>query len=115
MQLPLLLFLKDSREVRLFSELAELESAIEAIDVINGEYEAFDAQGRRVNLFVDQYEAPRVELGGLEPDAASALILSYYGADNPAFRPTFDLEELVHALVGIYGYRQSETSQGQQG
>ena len=99
---PLLLFLKDSREVRLYNTLPELESSVEAIDVINSEYEAFDAQGQRIDLFVDQYNAPRGKLGSLEPNAARMLILSYYSKENPAFSPALTVEELVRTLIVLY-------------
>ena len=107
---PFLLALKDSQEVRLFRNLTQLESSIEAVDVLQGEYEAFDAVGRRIKLIVDEYGAPRAEPGTADQEAARALILEYYTAANPSFRPTMTLDELVKSLSDLYGYDKGSSS-----
>lgn len=100
---PFLLFLKDSREVDLFSDVVRLEGSIEAVDVANGEYEAFDAEGRRLHLTVDSDGLPRIVPGDLEEEAARRLILEFY-SENPQFRSAQTLKDLITALSILYDY-----------
>lgn len=72
MQPPLLLFLKNAQEIQLFRRMEDLESSIEAIDVINQEYEAIDAAGRRITLVVNHDGAPTGLERPIEEDSARA-------------------------------------------
>jgi hypothetical protein len=99
---PLLLFLKDSREVRLFGTVAELESAVEAADVMNGEYEAFDSSGRRLSLRVDERQCPRAAAGERAEEDMRQLILSYYSENKELFLHDMPLSSLVYALKILY-------------
>lgn len=103
MKPPLLLFLKDTKEIKLFGELRKLESDIEAIDVLNDEYEAFDSTGVKITLTVDSYGAPRGEAGSANEELARRMILEYYAPWNLHFRPEMSLRELVGALKTLYG------------
>lgn len=106
-----MLFLKDSKEVRLFGSLSQLESHIEAIDVINGEYEAFSSDGRRINLVAENaLSAPRGEPAEIDPSRARRLILDYHSKLDERFSEVKSLEDLISDLVWFYGYGSSEAA-----
>ena len=73
--------------------------------MLNDEYEAFDAEGRRILLVADENGAPKGQDGIMEIDTARALILSYYSTVSESFRPDMSLSELVSCLCKVYAYR----------
>lgn len=88
----------------LFRTISNLESQLEAVDVANGEYEAFDALGTRLNLIVDEQGWSRAIPAESDPEAARALIAEWY-AENPRFKPDMILTQLVAELQALYRYR----------
>lgn len=78
---------------------------IEAIDVVNDEYEAvLDSVGNRINIFGDlKKNICWVDLGSNDKEAGRKLILEYYNED--ARYNSFTYEELVEDLVENYGYK----------
>ena len=66
---PVYVLAKDCGEVMRFASSNELTGHIEAIDVENDEYDAWDAIGRRINLVahgVTAMKAGRIELVPME-------------------------------------------------
>lgn len=51
---PFFVFDKNGNEVAVYSSLADAENHLEAIDVRKNEYEAFDAEGRLLELTVEK-------------------------------------------------------------
>ena len=99
---PIILCLLDSGEIRMFPTLELLESAIEAVDVVNGEYRAYDSAGLVVELTVDQLGAPRAFLSNVsnETELRSWIFNQY--ESNPAIRQGSTLAEMVKVLQEIY-------------
>lgn len=62
-QLPILVRLKDCREMRRFNSVREMQNYFEQIDVENEEYEAWDATGVPLRLSVQKTK----EWLGVEP------------------------------------------------
>jgi hypothetical protein len=104
---PFVLCLLDSGEVLLFPDLLTLETGIEATDVANREYLAYDSLGCVVNLTVDSLGAPRAILSTVQ--RASDLrewILDKYGA----FAEISDVQtlpEMISSLKEVYRYDDS--------
>lgn len=108
MDTPLILCLLDSGEILLFRNLESLESAIEAVDVLNGEYRAYDASGRVLDLSVDKFGAPRALLSTLSGEAQlKSWIVDNY-ATNPAIAEGSTLREMLEVLQRIYRYGNEE-------
>jgi lipase chaperone LimK len=107
---PLLLCLKDSREIMLFNTASALESHIEAIDVINDEYLAYDSSGLELELSVNAHGATTVGRSPEHrPDRLRSIILSYYES-NPFFSEERTLAELNAELKQIYRFRHDVTT-----
>lgn len=53
-QLPVFVSLKDCGDVVRYDSIAKMKNHLEQIDVENGEYEAWDALGARLNLSVQK-------------------------------------------------------------
>lgn len=101
---PFVLCLLDSGEVRLFPDLPALESAIEAIDVVNREYLAYDSVGFVVDLAVDGLGAPKAALSSVRnpADLRAWILTSYRSVPTIAERQT--LSEMIGSLKTIYCY-----------
>ena len=52
--LPVYVLVRDDESVIAFQSLEEMQGYLEAVDVENGEYEAWDASGRCLNLAVKE-------------------------------------------------------------
>lgn len=105
-----MLCLKDSREIMLFNTASALESHIEAIDVINDEYLAYDSSGLELELSVNAHGAPKVAPSPEHhPEQLRSIILSYYES-NPFFSEERTLKELVTELKRVYRYRDDVTA-----
>ena len=106
---PLLRCLLDSEEIQLFPTLSSLESSIEAIDILNGEYRAFDASGQLLDLTVDRYGAPRaIPSGRVDDGELRDYILKHYSSSASVVSST-NLDQAVDALKTIYRYSESES------
>ena len=105
---PFVPCLLDSREVRLFSDLRSLKSAVEAADVLNGEYRAYDSIGCEVSLSVDATGTPRATLSTISrPTQLRDWILeAYQGASRIA--DSDSLPEMIHGLAAIYRFSDKE-------
>jgi hypothetical protein len=95
---PFLLFILDSPEIQIYSNLADLLVQIEAIDVSDGVYEAYDSEGMRLELLVDDNEFPAAKPANLEPDALKAKIVKFYGQEHPELTGELGLLGMVAAL-----------------
>ena len=104
MKPPFILCLLDSEEIRLFQTLLSLESSIEAIDVSNGEYKAFDSSGQVLDLAVDEFGAPHaIPSEQIRHDELRNWILRAYSS-SPSVALSTDLEGAIDALKAIYRY-----------
>lgn len=104
---PFVLCLLDSGEVRLFRDLRSLESAIEAIDVVNHEYLAYDSTGVVVDLIVDSLGAPKASVSslGAASDLEAWILNNYRSVAKISGSQT--LPEMIGALKSIYRYDDS--------
>lgn len=101
---PFVLCLLDSGEVQLFPDLRTLESSIEATDVVNREYLAYDSVGLVVNLTVDRLGAPRASISSLAgaSDLRAWILHNYRSASEIA--DSQSLPEMIGTLKTIYRY-----------
>lgn len=103
---PYILCLLDSGEVRLFPNLASLESQIEAIDVENREYSAYDSLGREVELSVDTtFDIPRAKLTDvMKAEQLRGWIFDCYH-ENREIAEAKELSEMIEVLKRAFRYR----------
>lgn len=101
---PYILCLLDSREIMLFPDLGSLESAIEAIDVKNLEYLAYDSAGYVLDLTVDEFGAPRARQSAVsKAEDLRSWIVENYGPYSQV-RKQDTLPKMISVLKSIYKY-----------
>ncbi len=110
---PIFVFDVNGNDVAAYSSVAEAEDHLEAIDVRNGEYEAFDAEGRLLHLTVEKRngfwslggEVVRITPAETEPNHVGDLykkLSAFLKATNvPILGPPVPLSELVEAVLRI--------------
>lgn len=115
-QPPILVLADDGPSV--FETIEEAERRLEPIDVRNGEYRVFDAEGfplelstttkSRAGLFGGEIEVTRVgsRNGASQESEVTREILDWLTANYPARRPevTEPLAQLLGVLVDWFGY-----------
>lgn len=69
---PVYVLAKDCGDVDEYSSAGKLTGYLEAIDVENGEYEAWDSAGRRIKLVASGIT--RMNPGGVSLEATSEMI-----------------------------------------
>ncbi len=110
---PIFVFDVNGKDVAAYASVAEAEGHLEAVDVRNSEYEAFDAEGRLLHLTVEKRngfwslgrEVVRIAPAEAEPSHAGELCerLSAFlkATDLPILGPRVPLSELVEAVLRI--------------
>jgi hypothetical protein len=91
---------KSGGDIAVYMSLADAERHLEAIDVQNNEYEAFDAEGRLLRLTTEQ-ERVRIAPSENEPNHADELrqkLLAFLrAAKAPSVNSGSSLSQLVNA------------------
>jgi hypothetical protein len=107
---PIVVIERESGEVYLFRDVAHAEGYLEAIDVENGEYDAFDSEGTAQALGIvaksgrKQVEVVRDPDAAPAPDSLRAKLKRYFDAMNE-WRSEYEsmaLPTLVRHLVGRF-------------
>ncbi|QQR68907.1 MAG: hypothetical protein IPI58_08770 [Alphaproteobacteria bacterium] len=122
MKTPLILYEKDSRDVCMFSSAAALERYVEPIDVENGEYQAYDADGKVLDLTLRKsvhkesffcFTVVDCEFGNVsliedknvyDRDTLRNILAQYSKAMGIVFEINPSLEELIDVLIKDVGY-----------
>jgi hypothetical protein len=109
------IFIADGDDITVFASIEDAEKYVEAGDVHDGIYEAWDAQGRVLSLEADtitRFNAPPVRIQLIEPLQNEADDLRHRLAaaldrhtDTDIDRDSLD--EVVHAYVEWAGYAAS--------
>jgi hypothetical protein len=102
---PIILCLLDTGEVKLFRDLWSLEAGIEAVDVINREYMAFDAVGAVIDLTAHhQWGTARASVSAISGEGIlRGWILKNYSSNQESCHAK-TLAEMVKVLMRIYPY-----------
>jgi hypothetical protein len=106
------IFITDGDDITVFASIEAAEAYVESIDVHDGLYEGWDAQGRVLSLEADavtRFNAPPVRIQLVEPlrDESDdlrdrlAATLSRHTDTEGAWD---SLDEVVHAYVAWAGY-----------
>lgn len=74
---PVFVLAKDSGEVAIYNTLESLEKELEPIDVENGEYEVWDAQGLRLKLSAQKPTWLKIEEIQPDYDGLKTSVLNY--------------------------------------
>ena len=102
--------LVEDLDVTMYGSLAALTGYVEATDVLNGVYEAFDAEGREVKLAASSASRPvTAEPGDVAGSRLRALLINYVYAIGPARAgvtdpdlATVDLASIVRTLWALH-------------
>lgn len=104
---PFVLCLLDLGEIRLFADLRALESSIEATDVANREYLAYDSEGSVLHLTVDNFGAPRASISKLGQVLELTAWIRQSYQSVPKIANANSLREMIEELKVIYCYEAS--------
>lgn len=97
---PILVFDHKGDDLAVYPSLMDAERHLEAIDVRNNEYEAFDAEGRLLRLTTENETVRIISTEG-SPDHAAALRTRLRAFLKKAKAPTFDDSSLPQLLAAV--------------
>lgn len=110
---PFFVFERNGNDAGVYSSLAEIENDLEAIDVRNNEYVAYDAEGQLLHLRVRKEEgfwklgreAVEIAFAKTNPKHTQEFrkrLEAFLGTANmPHAGPSISLSELVNAAVKL--------------
>jgi hypothetical protein len=97
---PVFVLAKDSREIVRYDSVAQMQYAMERIDVENEEYEAWDAHSRPLKLKVEEPLWLQVEQGEERPDEAGLRSHVVYFSKLQGV--ALDLNDETQTTLAIY-------------
>jgi hypothetical protein len=107
MKLPIII--DESGDILVFDSLESAERHLEPIDILNGEFVGYDAEGRLLNIVPNGFIA-KISLAELEPTHADNLekVLRDLFLDvdpSPEWVINASLEELIQKVLKYYKFR----------
>ena len=108
MKLPLII--DEHGDVNIYNSIKSAELYLEAIDVKNNEYIAYDANGLLLNLKViaqneTLVESVKIEEGELsKPEHLKNVLINFLEALNTSVPPNIELSNLIDICVSKVGY-----------
>lgn len=107
MKLPIII--DESGDISVFDSLESAERSLEPIDILNGEFVGYDAEGRLLNIVPNGFIA-KISLAELDPTHVDNLekVLRDLFLDvdpSPEWVINASLEELIQKVLKYYKFR----------
>jgi hypothetical protein len=105
MRFPVYVLVRDCGEVRRFSSIEEMQKHLEAIDIDNEEFEAWDADGTALQLRTQKPVWIKVEEGKNDRKSLAGVLLSFAAAKGLKISEEPSSASEIESLLD-YIYRQ---------